>query len=300
MIVPFSHVLVLAVVLFSSARAQLRNSVLVHRNFYGVLTLRELDASEPDKRAYQLIHGRVSHGLQYQAGEKRGFPTSYYSESSGVGLVWQALRHAHGAGNPHLRVGIVGLGVGTLAAYGRRGDALRFYEINPEVVRIAQDARYFTYLGNCPATVEVVLGDARLSMEHELRQNQAQRFDLLVVDAFAGDAVPVHLLTQQAFQIYLDDLGPDGVLAIHISNTYLDLSPVLRRIANYYRLDYRLVHTPGVPHIGSESIWALLSADRALLDSVWKQKEGWANEPPTANLALWTDEYSNLLQVLRR
>jgi len=297
-----ASLIILGAAFFFIARSQMKGSMLVVRNFYGVLTVGEQNADQPDRRAYRLIHGRVVHGFQFRAEAKRGLPTGYFGATSGVGvallrLEQDAARSADGGG---LRIGIVGLGVGTLAAYAKAGDYVRFYEINPEVVRIARDSGYFTYLRNCPAKLDVILGDARLSMEDELRRKEPQQFDLLAIDAFTGDAIPVHLLTQEAFRVYLDEIrNPHGVLAIHISNDYLDLSPVLRGVAEHFGLRYLSIHTSGDGNVVSESIWVLLSQDGKLLDSLSNSKESNSNEAHRPGVRFWTDDYSNLFQVLR-
>jgi hypothetical protein len=293
--------LVLGAVCFFIARSQAQGSILVVRNFYGVLTVREQNADRPDWRAYELIHGRVTHGFQFCSQAKRGLPTGYYGTTSGVGV---ALLHLHeavagSAGDRSLRIGIVGLGVGTLAAYAKAGDFVRFYEINPEVVRIARDTGYFTYVRNCPAKLDVIEGDARLSMEDELRRKEPQQFDLLAVDAFTGDAIPVHLLTQEAFRVYLNEIRkPNGVLAIHISNHYVDLNPVLMGIAEHFGLKYILIHTSGDGNVVNESFWGLLSQNGKFLDSLSSSKQSNSKEAHRPAVRLWTDDYSNLLQVL--
>jgi len=295
--------IILGAVLFFSARGQLPDTILRARNFYGVLTVRELNAHQQDWRAYALIHGRVSHGYQFRAQAKRDLPTGYYGSTSGLGLALLHLRQRDRAQSPNqerLRIGVVGLGVGTLAAYARPGDYVRFYEINPEVVRIARDSRYFTYLQNCRAKLEVIQGDARLSMEDELRRGEPRQFDLLAIDAFTGDAVPVHLLTQEAFQIYLSQIRkPQGLVAVHITNSYLDLSPVLKRVAEHFGLRYLLIHTLGDGKVVGESSWVLLSQDGEFLDSLSPSVPIVSKETGNPAVRLWTDDYSNLLQVLR-
>ena len=173
--------------------------------------------------------GRIVHGLQFVDAEKRHEPTAYYGRGAGVG---QAL--AELADRPNLRIGAVGLGVGTIATYARPGDTLRFYEINPDVIRIARE--HFSFLADCQGECDVVLGDARLSLEKE----SPQHFDLLVLDAFSGDAVPAHLLTREAFEIYRRHLQPDGMIAVHISNRYLDLRPVLAGLAEQFGYSLRV------------------------------------------------------------
>src|SRR5262249_55405144 len=170
----------------------------------------------------QLNHGRITHGLQLMAPDRRREPTTYYGERTGVGLALE--RHPRRLAGLPVRVGCVGLGVGTLAAYARPGDAFVFYEINPEVIALSQGEHpTFTYLRAPPAETTIVQGDARLSLERE----PPRQFDVLVVDAFSSDAIPVHLLTREALTVYLRHLrAPDGVVALHVSNRYLDLKPV--------------------------------------------------------------------------
>lgn len=294
--------LVLAGVLFLSTETRMKSSAVVSRGFYGVLTVRELSADQPEWRAYSLSHGRVAHGFQFVAAAKRHIPTSYFGAGSGIGEAVTTLqeRSAERAGGHSVRIGVAGLGVGTVAAYGRPGDYIRFYEINPEVIRIARDEQYFSFLKDSLARVDVVPGDARLSMESELSSDQPQRFDLLAIDAFSGDAPPVHLLTEQAFQIYLREIkNPDGVIAVNITNTYLDFRPVLSRIADHFGLASAWVHSEGDGKITSYNDWILLSRDEELIASLRSGETRSAGFDKQATLPLWTDEYSNLFRVLR-
>jgi hypothetical protein len=287
--------LVLGSVFFLGIRSQTQGTVLVVRNFYGILTVRELNQEKPDWRAYSLSHGRIPHGFQFRSPLKSALPTSYYGVTSGVGQAIAALRGNSSHGKPHpanLRIGVIGLGVGTLATYAQPGDYLRIYEINPDVIRIATDQDYFTYLRNSPGKTDIVAGDARLSIERELRQGSSEHFNLLVVDAFSGDAVPVHLLTKEAFQLYLEQLEPDGIIAAHITNTYLDLGPVLLGVAQDLRLNYVFIHSSGDGRVTMYNDWALLSKG-SVLGPLGREGTGHTTG------RLWTDEYSNLFQVLR-
>ena len=271
------------------------------RNFYGVLTVRDQNPQYPDDEFYSLYHGRVWHGGQFRAETKRTIPTAYYGIASGAGRAVAALRAASSKSKRGLRIGVVGLGIGTLAAYGRPEDYFRFYEVNPDVVRIAYDAAYFTYLRRCLAPVDVIPGDARSSMERELEQSRPQGFDLLVIDAFSGDAIPIHLLTEQAFRIYLDEISrPGGVIAVHVTNTYLDLAPPLSRVAAHFRLKYAFLHADGDGVTTSYNDWVLLSADDRVLNSILTPAETRSSQPPVTHISLWTDDYSNLLQILRK
>jgi hypothetical protein len=294
--------LVVGAMFFVTASNGTRNSVVRARNFYGVLNVRELTELPPDWRAYSLFHGRISHGYQFISAAKRQMPTSYYGLTSGVGMAMVALqKHLSSGTDPqNLRAGFVGLGVGTLAAYGSPGDYFRFYEINPEVIRIARDARYFTFLKDCRATLDVIPGDARLSMEGELNRGQPQNFNLLAVDAFSGDAIPVHLLTEEAFQIYLKHLKSDGIIAVHITNAHFDLLPVLKRVGERFKLRYALLHTDGDGIVTTYSDWVLLSRDPSIVNSLPASAGGMFKNAIKPDLALWTDDFSNLFFILRR
>ena len=282
--------LVLGGVLFFNARNQTQNAVVSTRNFYGVLTVRELGEGRSDGQAYTLFHGRIAHGFQFASEARRKVPTGYYGVTSGVGLALTALQvgsvqTGNGGGIPQsLRIGVVGLGAGTLAAYGKPGDYIRFYEINPEVTRIASGP-YFSYLKDCPARLDVIAGDARLSMESELERGQPQQFDLLAIDAFSGDAIPVHLLTEEAFQIYLREMKAGGIIAVHITNTYFDLRPVLKRVAEHFGLHYLLMHTDGDNTVTTYSDWVLLSRDDKVLASLPPSTGGLRSRALRENLA---------------
>ncbi|MBE9507057.1 MAG: fused MFS/spermidine synthase, partial [Chloroflexi bacterium] len=286
----------LGVVLFLSINRSSVNVLNASRNFYGVLRVRETNLDEPHQHAYELAHGATLQGFQYLDEEKRRLPTAYYTEESGAGL---ALLH-HPQRDAGLRIGVVGLGVGTLATYGRPGDTIRFYEINPEVIRLAEgQGGYFTYLEECPAQVEIVLGDARISMERELAAGDSQQFDLLVVDAFLGDAVPVHLLTKEAFDTYLRHLQPDGVMALHISSYWMDLRPVVQELADYFHLGTALINSGGDGERVFGSDWMLVTRSEEFLE----QPEIAGRSSPRQSCAgfrLWTDDYSSVFQTLKR
>ncbi len=295
--------LLLGIALFGSAIAHVRNALALSRNFYGVLAVLPQNTDEPDRRAYALKHGRILHGFQFRAEAKRRLPTAYFGPTSGVGLA--LLHHSRSSVNQanrrNFRIGIVGLGVGTIAAYGQAGDTIRFYEINPEVIRIASDGAYFSYLKDSLARIDVIPGDARLSMERELDRGELQEFDLLAIDAFSGDAIPVHLLTREALEIYLKQLRkPGGVLAVHITNSYLDLKPVIFRVAEHFGLRTAWVHSSGDGRTVSESDWMLLSQDSDLPNSALTAKPSILKEAHLPAIRLWTDDYSNLFQVLKR
>jgi hypothetical protein len=258
------------------------------RNFYGRLAVYDdrISSDEPDA-ARHLLHGAIEHGEQFLSANLRRTPVTYFCPKSGIGIAMHALE-----GLPR-KIGIVGLGCGTLAAYGMPGDIMRIYEINPLVVEIAQHE--FTYLRDTPARIELVLGDGRLSLERE----RDQRFDLLVIDAFSGDAIPVHLITHEAFRTYLRHLKPDGVLALNISNRYLDLAPVIERAASAFNkittvYDY---DPSGEDSLCSGCTWAL-AMDRATR-SRFPKRDGGRLLQAHVSFREWTDDFSNMQTILR-
>jgi hypothetical protein len=290
----------LGVTLFTLSKAP-RGKVAAARNFYGALTVEHQHQGDPALDAYALEHGEVLHGFEFTAPDQRLVPTSYYAEKSGLGLTfanWDRGPSSLPRPSRSLRIGVIGLGIGTTTAYGRTGDYIRFYEINPAVVQLASDTRYFHYLQACPASFDIALGDARLSLERELAQGAPQNFDVLVVDAFSGDAIPVHLLTEQAFRLYFEHLkGPTGVLAVHVSNSLLNLRPVVAAAAHKLQVANVWVHVDGDEKVYKTSDWVLLCRDRGILDSI-AAKSKHASELHVPDNRLWTDDYSNLFQAL--
>ncbi len=255
------------------------------RNFYG--TLKVTDTGSGAGKLRTLLHGNISHGSQWLAPERRRQATAYYGPQSGV-----ALAIANITGGPR-RVGIVGLGPGTMAAYGRAGDYYRIYELNPLVIEMARSQ--FTYLADSAAAVDIVEGDARVSLEREPDQG----FDVLAIDAFSGDSIPVHMLTREAFRVYFRHVKPGGVLAIHVSNRFLDFSQVIARLAAAFGKQSLAVHSPGDRGAHTmEATWILVTSNRALLDSPTFQANGRKLPVPKGG-RLWTDDYSNLFQVMR-
>ncbi len=267
--------------------------IVMQRNFYGTLRVREID--DNGTRVRRLLHGVILHGEQPVSGPERNKPGSYYTRTSGVGL---AIARAQQS-KPSARLGVIGLGVGTLAAWGREHDVVRFYEIDRDVVVLANS--YFTYLQATPAPVEVVLGDARLSLESELAQSQPQQFDVLAVDAFASDSIPVHLITREAIELYERHLRDDGMIAVHISNRFLDLQPVLANIVAATGLSARMiddeVSDDSDPRADS-SKWVLIARNQRTLEGGIIGQRG-APLRGQAKVGVWTDGHSNLLQVMK-
>ena len=266
-----------------------QNVIVATRSFYGVLRVKELGSAGDESHLRVLMHGAVKHGEQWLHDDLRALPTSYYHEDSGIAAAIRSL------GTARQRVGVIGLGTGTIAAYGRAGDSYRFYEIDPDVIAVAQ--REFTYLRDSPATIELALGDARLTLERE----PPRRFDVLAVDAFSSDAIPVHLVTLEALGTYLHHVEPDGIVAFHVSNRFLDLVPVVARIAREHGAKAVLVRDDdeeGDPR-KSSSNWVLVSRDPAVLERrpIVERRAVPAEDRP--DLRTWTDDFSNLLQVLK-
>jgi len=260
------------------------------RNFFGVLSIWEQDTQDPLMHKLLLMHGTTFHGLQFQEPAKKLLPTAYYSPKSGIGLTLQNMTR-----QDNRRIGIVGLGVGTIAIYGQPSDVIRFYEINPQVQMMAR--QYFSYLSQSKASIEIVLGDARLSMENE----PPQKYDVLVVDAFSSDSVPIHLLTQEAFEIYLKHLADDGgVLAFHISTMHLNLHSVVWKAAEHLGLSSVWIENDELQEQGIlASDWILLSRDPATLNNPAIQTAASSPEKQKIDVSLWTDDYMNLLQILK-
>ncbi len=279
--------LVCSALLMSQFGRHAAGSVAVSRNFYGVLKVEQRPAARPEDTVKQLFHGWVIHGTQFVAPEKRRIPTAYYAETTGVGKVMTG----HHPGQPR-HIGVVGLGVGTLAAYGHEKDRFRLYEINPDVIDAAHN--HFTFLSDSPAEKAIVEGDARLALEFE----EPQEFDVLVLDAFSGDSIPVHLLTQEAMRVYLKHLKTDGVLACHISNLHFDLRPVMAGLAREYGLASVVRLSNADPQTAAQSaLWVLLArSPQVLAQATGLESNSESHRPPV----LWTDDRSNLLEVLWR
>ncbi len=286
---------VLAVVLAAAAVLPDRGAVEVTRNFYGVLRV-AWDQDFPAQHILELYNGNIVHGAQFMDPDRRDTP-AFYGTESGIGVaILQHPRHAEAAPGG-FRLGVVGLGSGAMAAFAHAGDCLRFYEINPGMVRIAHGpAAPFTYLRNSRAQVDVVLGDARISLEDELRRGVPQQFDVLAIDAFHSDAVPVHLLTREAFAVYLQHLrGPESILAVNVTGFHLELAPVVLRLANEFGMHAIYHRGWDDPQIYSTD-WMLLTRDpqAAARLAMADNASGRLRSGP-----LWTDDASDLLRVIR-
>ena len=265
-----------------------RGTSVMMRNFYGTLRVKDVGAADDPNAVRRLMHGVIMHGEQYREPNLSRQPTTYYGPASGIGLAIQHYR------DRPLRLGVIGLGTGTLAAWGKPGDVFRFYELDPQVLGVAQ--RDFTYLRDSRAKVEYALGDARLNLEREA----PQRFDILVIDAFSSDSIPVHLVTREALAVYRRHMQPDGIIAFHVTNRYLDLPPVVKTLADAQGMPSVLVsHDPDeADERYARTDWTLVTADRAFLQSpAVKGAQSAVEVPP--GLSAWTDDFNNLLKILK-
>ena len=287
--------------LYKEAKESTDGSIYTDRNFYGTLKVgRYLD--EGDEPYRLLLNGRITHGYQYESQEARDRVTTYYTYGSGVEL---AIRLTP---DKEKRVGVVGLGVGTIAGYAQKGDLYWMYDINPAVVSLSSDEqKQFTFCLDARARgakVEIIEGDARLAMEREIQTGKNRQFDVLALDAFSSDSIPVHLLTREALDIYGKHLKNDGVLAIHISNRYLDLEPVVQRLARELSYQMILIDSPDGKEVGQDWVysatWILLSRSEEFIEKVEANGEIRTDLSGRQDLPLWTDDYASIFRILRK
>jgi SAM-dependent methyltransferase len=267
---------------------QIENSRLMMRNFYSVIKVRDSDEPTPFR---SLVHGGIMHGGQLMDPQYRLRPSSYFGTTSGYGRMFASLPDA-----PR-KVGIIGLGAGSVIAYGRKGDTFRFYEINPQVVDVAR--REFTFMTDTPAKIEVVLGDGRLSLERE----PDQQFDVLAMDAFSGDSIPMHLLTREAMQIYLRHLKPGGVIIFQATNRFINIAPIVASLANEFGMASVLISDSpeseeGPDYWTSSTDQVIVTSNRALLQSE-KIRSAASEIAIPAGFRVWTDDFNNLVRVLK-
>jgi len=265
-----------------------QGSRLLARNFYGALRVHDEGDGVEEARIRKLTHGTINHGEEFLDAERHMQPTTYYGYKTGIGYTLQEAQRRLG-----LRVGVIGLGTGTIAAYGRPGDTYRFYDINPLVIDIARTQ--FRFVPESEAKVDIVLGDARLSLEREAPQN----YDVLAVDAFSSDAIPVHLLTREAFELYFRHLQPGGVLAVHVSNRHLNLAPVVAMAAESLGKRAAVIdNDDDDDNAVFTSTWVVVSARQSFFD--YPFIHGLATPAKRMpRLRIWTDDYSNLFQILK-
>jgi hypothetical protein len=264
------------------------------RNFYGVLTVLDDDPDTPPVLR-RLRNGTILHGAQFVDPAHKMDVTTYYGDGSGIEITID--QHPKRLALAPLRIGVIGLGAGTIAALGQSGDTVHFFEINPAAVDFAR--RYFTFLSGTKATVEIALGDARLSLEREMHDpSKRHTYDVLAIDAFSGDAIPVHLLTREAFALYRDALREDGVLAVHVSNHYLDLPPIVRGLAAEQGRQVLQIETNDDDDKALDSsTWVLVTNNTELIQNARPFAEP---ADPGARTLVWTDAFSSLLQVLKK
>ena len=273
-------------------RQMVSGSRVLVRNFYGGLKVRDSGDKGSLEETRTLTHGTINHGEEYLHIARRDWPTTYYGPNTGIGL---AIKEKQKVGA--VRIGVIGLGTGTTAAYGRLGDYIRYYEINPLVLELAK--KEFFFLADCKATkLDVAMGDARLSLEQELKDGHPQNFDVLAVDAFSSDSIPVHLLTKEAMDLYFRHLRPDGILAVHISNRYLNLQPVLEGEVHATQKIARVVDTEDDDTVDVfGATWVLITSPA----TGFKGEIPSNSEPLDSKktVRLWTDDYSNLFKILK-
>lgn len=275
------------------------------RNSYGTLHVRSYYDDDGYESSRSLVNGRIKHGAQSGYDDERLTPSSYYSPTSGIGVAVGFLSEINGEDS--LKFGVVGLGTGTMASWGYRQDSFKFYEINPAVEHVARE--YFTYLSDMlPADqIEVVIGDARIQMESYYEKNGSEEFDLLVVDAFSSDAIPMHLLTRECFKLYCDNISDRGILAVHVSNRYLDLGTIVYNLAAENEHGAFLIETnddsgnakmqEDFDKGADESSWVLVVRDPELIEMIGTRANwsSWESPMPTT---VWTDDFGSLTDVL--
>lgn len=278
------------------------------RNFFGALAIQQYDPHDDNWRLNSLFHGVILHGTQFTNEARRRSPTTYFGRETGVGRAIDYFQKQLPPGK--LRMAVVGLGAGTLACYPDSGDSLTFYEINPAVIEIADQGRWFTYVKDCRARgarCDIRLGDARLTLRREVQEKKPLDYHVIVLDAFSGDSIPVHLLTAQAFELYLSSLASStttadkqaesGAIAVHVSNLYLNLDPVIRGVAERYNLTFLKFLTPDVPEQGVlPAEWLVLTQNKNMVAAL---SGAATKEPATGRTVLWTDDRSSLLEVLK-
>ena len=284
-----AYTLALAFYLGYQKHLENQRYLLSVRNYYGVLRVYDSPDADEHTPARKLIHGTINHGSQLLDAKAHRTPTSYYGPKSGMG---RAIRYFESKGS--VRVGSIGLGAGVTASYCRPGDFFRIYEINPLDYQIATS--WFTFFNDCQGNHQVLFGDARLTMERQ----PPQHYDVIAVDAFTSDAIPVHLLTRECFEIYFKQLQPGGILAVHVSNRFLNLVPVVARNATDFGKSAILVDDDGEDEdYLSSSDWVLVSGDPVVFQQSYFKAAGIEPAKLRPGLRPWTDDYSNLFQILK-
>jgi hypothetical protein len=267
-------------------------AVEITRGFFGMLRVVDRYQDEPDNAQRILYHGAIKHGFQFTKPERQMWHNSYFAAESGIGIA--LTRHPKRKADEPLRIGLLGLGAGTLLTYGRPGDHIRIYEIDPDVELFSRE--YFTYFEKTKAETEVVIADGRLALEREEPQN----YDILILDAFSSDAIPMHLLTAEAFSTYLGHLAPDGILAANMSNRHVDIKPVIKQLAEHNDMQFRYVtnyRDEGRGIYGAD--WGLVTNNEAFLSDEVLVSHALDTSKIDTSLRMWTDDFTNLLDVLK-
>ncbi len=266
------------------------------RGFFGVLKVLESRA-ETGQVYRTLYHGQINHGLQFVDPKLRKIPTTYFAESTGLGGTFEFIPQRFEHRNEPMHVGVVGLGIGTIATYALPGDRFRFYEINQQVLDLAKS--HFTYLEDCRGEVDVILGDGRISLERELSEGRGNNFDILIIDAFSSDSIPMHLLTKEAFDLYLKHLKKEGVLLVNITNRHVDLSDPLRIFAQEERWAALRLTSPSDGGVADSADWIMITRNLSLSQELLKAKRLFQWERTVPKKLFWTDDFSNLFEVLK-
>ncbi len=276
----------------------LKNVMDSSRNFYGVLRVKLTHPEAPKFFAHDLFDGQILHGYQLQTPPLNRIATSYFSNTSGIGLVLR--NHPFRKQGKGLKVGIIGLGIGTIAAHGEPGDVFRFYEINPDVIRLAKgDGGYFSFLSDSRAKIQIVQGDARISLERELSLTGPQNFDVFAVDAFQSDSIPIHLITKEAVELYFKHLKEDGLLLVHVTNLNLSLEPILDRLATELDLVISVVRDEGDGWVSLRSHWVFLTRDPTILAQPPIAEKADIPQQLEGKAPLWTDDHASILPIIR-
>ena len=282
--------------LYREYRGFYKYIIVSERNFYGALKISELYKGTNNWQR-TLVHGDVIHGMEFMQPENSRVPLAYYGPNSGVGLVLTRYPTRNKPDFQGMKVGAIGLGTGTIATYATPKDVYRFYELNPLVEKLAR--KYFKYLEESPGKVEVVIGDGRIALEKDYLEKGPQDFDVIVVDAFAGDIIPAHLITLEAGQLYMNNLKKDGMLAFHISNNYVDLMPVIAGMAEKLNLYFYYFFQAPDPSGPIEAAWVILTNNKEWANNPKVKEYEEAYDPQTLDREYWTDDYSAVWRLVR-
>ncbi|MDO6426682.1 fused MFS/spermidine synthase [Thalassotalea sp. 1_MG-2023] len=269
-----------------------QNDIFQQRNFYGILTVKDVDVAGKTER--RLVDGTTSHGTQYLDESLQQIPLSYYRKGTGGAIAIELMQQTKQTG---INVGFVGLGAGALAAYGEKEDSFSFFELNPAVINAAQE--YFTFLSNSNANIKVIEGDARISIAKDVQPLANKPFDVLILDAFSGDSIPQHLLTVEAFSMYQQVVSKQGIIAVHISNSHLNLLPLMKGIADHTQMALVYFHTAGKRAESHDTDWVWLTHNNNLIDNPVVKLQSTRVKLSSSEQIVWTDDHSHLMSLLK-